>query len=247
MYKVFLADDERWITIGLKKMIEKTGLPFQVVGEAYDGVTTLEAVEEKKPEVLFTDIRMPGLDGLALLEKLNERMPDMKVIIISGYSEFSYAKKAIRMHAFDYLLKPIEQEQLDELLDRLDVLFRREETQESQEENLCEPSVVSPNIVKKIVKEIKENYAQDISLTELAGKYGFSTGYVSALVKEELGLSFSEYVTGKRIQKAKDLLTNPELSIEQIAELSGYHDYFYFTKVFKRRVGISPNKYRKNL
>lgn len=247
MYKVFLADDERWITIGLKKMIEKTGLPFQVVGEAYDGVTTLEAVEEKKPEVLFTDIRMPGLDGLALLEKLNERMPDMKVVIISGYAEFSYAKKAIQMHAFDYLLKPIEQEQLDELLGRLDVLFRREGAQGLQEENMCEMSVVNPTIAKKIVKEIKENYAQDISLTELAEKYGFSTGYVSALVKEELGLSFSEYVTGKRIQKAKGLLTNPELSIEQVAELSGYHDYFYFTKVFKRCVGISPNKYRKNL
>ncbi len=244
MYKVFLADDERWVTIGLKKLIEKAGRPFCVAGEAYNGVTTLEAVEEKRPDVLFTDIRMPGMDGLELLAKLNERAPDTKVVIVSGYAEFEYARRALEMHAYGYLLKPVEQEKLNGLLDSLDALFLKERGVLLQQEP-AEPA--SPTTVKKIVKEIQEGYTENISLSELAEKYGFSTGYVSALVKEELGLSFSEYVMCKRIQKAKELLADPCLSIDTVAERSGYHDYFYFTKVFKKVVGISPSKYRKNL
>lgn len=244
MYKVFLADDERWITIGIKKLIEKSGRPFWVAGEAYNGVTTLEAVEEKRPDVLFTDIRMPGLDGLELLAKLNERVPDTKVVIISGYAEFEYARRALEMHAYGYLLKPVEQEKLNEILDSLDALFQKERGVLPEKEA---PEPASPTTVKKIVKEIQDCYTENISLSGLAEKYGFSIGYVSALVKEELGLSFSEYVTCKRIQKAKELLADPCLSIDVVAEQSGYHDYFYFTKVFKKVVGISPSKYRKDL
>ena len=94
MYRVFLADDEMWILFGLKKLIEKSGLPFQVIGEATNGVTTLEELEIKKPDVLFSDIRMPGLDGLALLEKMQEKDLKTEVVFVSGYAEFEYARRA---------------------------------------------------------------------------------------------------------------------------------------------------------
>lgn len=119
MYRVFLADDEMWILFGLKKLIEKSGLPFQVIGEATNGVTTLEELETKKPDVLFSDIRMPGLDGLALLEKMQEKGLKTEVVFVSGYAEFEYARRALQMDAFDYLLKPVEQEALDDILARL--------------------------------------------------------------------------------------------------------------------------------
>lgn len=119
MYRVFLADDEMWILFGLKKLIEKSGLPFQVIGEATNGVTTLEELEIKKPDVLFSDIRMPGLDGLALLEKMQEKDLKTEVVFVSGYAEFEYARRALQMDAFDYLLKPVEQEALDDILRRL--------------------------------------------------------------------------------------------------------------------------------
>lgn len=98
-----------------------------------------------------------------------------------------------------------------------------------------------------MVNEIKEHYTENITLAALAEKYGFSTGYISSLLKEELGLPFSEYITAKRVQKAKELLADSRLSIDMVAEQAGYNDYFYFTKVFKKTVGISPSKYRKNL
>lgn len=245
MYEVFLADDEIWVQIGLKKLIEKSEQPFRVIGEASNGVTTLEAVEEKKPDVLFTDIRMPGLGGIELLKKIREKNLDIKVVIISGYAEFEYAQKAVQMSAFDYLLKPVQQEKLDDVLRRLQNVFRKErgELEEIQEE--LEP--VNPTVIKKIIGEIQEHYTENITLSDIAEQYGFSVGYVSALLKAELGLSFSEYLTQKRIQKSKELLADYSLSIDTVAEKSGYNDYFYFTKVFKKNVGISPSKYRKNL
>ena len=234
MYSVYIADDEMWVIVGLKKRIEKTGLPFQVIGEANNGVMALEEIEKKKPDILFTDIRMPGYSGLELLELLRKKELQTKVILISGYAEF-----AIRNGAYDYLLKPIDQEKLQIVLER--ILGDGAGILENEQE------LVAPSTIRKIMDEIKEHYTENITLTGLAEKYAISVSYLSELLKEHLQLSFSEYISSKRIQKAKELLADESLSIEQIAEQTGYNDYFYFTKVFKKNTGISPSKYRKNL
>ena len=236
MYSVYIADDEMWVIVGLKKRIEKTGLPFQVIGEANNGVMALEEIEKKKPDILFTDIRMPGYSGLELLRK---KELQTKVILISGYAEFEYAQSAIRNGAYDYLLKPIDQEKLQIVLER--ILGDGAGILENEQE------LVAPSTIRKIMDEIKEHYTENITLTGLAEKYAISVSYLSELLKEHLQLSFSEYISSKRIQKAKELLADESLSIEQIAEQTGYNDYFYFTKVFKKNTGISPSKYRKNL
>lgn len=240
MGRVYIVDDEMWIIIGLKKLIEKSGLPFQVIGEANNGVSALEEIEEKRPDVLFTDIRMPGYNGLELMEKLNETGLDMKVIFISGYADFEYAQSAVRLGAFDYLVKPIDQEQLNHVLER--ILASDGKIQDDRQDEEAPPSTI-----KMILSEMRQNYTADITLTDLAQKYQISPGYLSRLIKEELQLSFSEYIASKRIQKAKELLAEENLSIEEIAERVGYNDYYYFTKVFTKIAGISPSKYRKKL
>lgn len=239
--RVYIADDEVWIIIGLKKLIEKSGLPFQIIGEANNGVAALEEIEEKKPDILFTDIRMPGYNGLELMERLNEKGLSMKVVFISGYADFEYAQSAIRLGAFDYLLKPVDQDKLQEVLERL---LAGEEGRRDED---SEEAEVNPSTIKMIVGEMKQHYTENITLTDLSRKYGISPGHLSGLIKEELQLSFSEYIASKRLQKAKELLADESLSIEEIAERVGYSDYFYFTKVFKKNCGISPSKYRKNL
>ena len=239
MYSVYIADDEMWVIVGLKKRIEKTGLPFQVVGEANNGVMALEEIEKKKPDILFTDIRMPGYNGLELLELLRKKELDTKVVLISGYAEFEYAQSAIRNGAYDYLLKPIDQDKLQTVLERI--------LGDGSTESGNVQELVAPSTIRKIMDEIKEHYTENITLTGLAEKYSISVSYLSELLKEHLQLSFSEYISSKRNQKAKELLADDSLSIEQIAEQTGYNDYFYFTKVFKKNTGISPSKYRKNL
>ncbi len=117
MYKIYLANDEIWETIGLKKLIEKSGLPIQVVGEAENGIVALEQIEKKTPDILISGIRMPGLNGLELSQKLREKDMDIQIILLSGYAEFEYARTAMRWGVKEYLLKPVEQEVLNQVLE----------------------------------------------------------------------------------------------------------------------------------
>lgn len=218
-------------------------MPFQVIGEASNGVTALEDVTRLRPDVLLTDIRMPGMSGLELLNQVTENLPT-RVVLISGYAEFEYALTAIREGAFDYLLKPVQQKDLNRVLKNL--CHELLPTEESSPDSEAEASV-NPTLLDSIFLEMQNRYTENISLTELSQKYGVSSGHLSALIKKELGLSFSEYITSRRIQKAQELLKNESLSVEEVANAAGYHDYFYFTKVFKKTLGISPSKYRKQL
>ncbi|MEY8392417.1 response regulator [Lachnospiraceae bacterium] len=243
---IFIVDDEAWITIGLKKLIEKSALPFEVIGEAKDGITALEEIRLLNPDIVFTDIRMPGMTGLELLGQITDD-PSLtaKVVIISGYADFEYARTAMRKGSCDYLLKPIKQEDLNNILNKLYDAHTPSETENkgplSKEDLFSQPSLQS------ILEEMKLDYNKDISLTKLAKKYGISPGYLSMQIKQELGISFSEFITTKRMQKAKELLQNETFSVSEVATAVGYHDYFYFTKAFKKMLGISPSKYRKDL
>ena len=170
-----------------------------MIGETNDGVTTLEEVEKKKPDVLFSDIRMPGYTGLELLEHIQEKKLDVKVVFVSGYAEFTYAQKALSLGAVDYLLKPIKPDMMTTVLKKLEVKLAgkvQEEVIEQKEEKVP--------VIEQIITEIQEHYTENITLTELAKKYGISVGYLSSLIKENVGLSYADYVTARRIQNAKD-------------------------------------------
>lgn len=130
MYKVLIVDDEPWVAYGLAHLIDWNANGFEVIGEAHDGVTALQLIIEHVPDVVVSDIRMPGLDGIQLLEKLKQQQLDVEVILVSGYSEFQYAQQALRLGAFDYLLKQVEAEQLLESLQRISERLRtKRETQ----------------------------------------------------------------------------------------------------------------------
>ncbi|MBQ6384995.1 MAG: response regulator [Lachnospiraceae bacterium] len=241
MLTVYIADDEVWITLGLKKLLEKSGYEVWVVGTANNGLTAKEEIGTFRPDVVFTDIRMPGLTGLELLREIPQVSPDTKVVMISGYAEFSYAQEAVQHHAYDYLLKPIKAEELDRVLKNLQADKGDEDAPE--EENVPVPD----RMIDQVIGEIRNHYTEDIQLTTLASKYAVSTGRLSTMIKEQLQMNFSDYVAQLRIQRAKELLRDDSMSIQEIAEIVGYNDYFYFTKVFKKVQGISPSKYRKSL
>lgn len=246
MYKIFLADDEIWETIGLKKLIEKSGLPVQVVGEAENGIVALEQIEKKRPDILISDIRMPGLNGLELSQKMKEKNLDVPIILLSGYAEFEYARTALRWGVKEYLLKPVEQEVLNETLGKM--IEGREAMVKLQEEQVLEQETTENGVMmKRILREIQQSYTEDITLNNLAEKYSISESRLSTRLKENLGMSFSKYLASQRIQLAKELLTDDRLSVEQIAQMVGYRDYFYFIRVFKKVTGVTPSVYRRNL
>ena len=237
MLNVYIADDEVWIILGLKKLLDKLNI---VIGTANNGLTAKEEIGHFKPDVVFADIRMPGLSGLELLQAIPEVSPESKVVIISGYAEFSYAQEAVQHHAYDYLLKPIKPEELSRVM----TAIINERDGVTDEERM---PVVSDRMIDNVLSEIREHYMEDISLTSLSAKYNISMGHLSKLIKEQLSVNFSDYIASLRIQRAKELLRDDSLSIQEISEIVGYNDYFYFTKVFKKVEGISPSKYRKSI
>jgi two-component system response regulator YesN len=483
MYSVLIVDDEPWVVYGIKMLVEWEELGFTVIGEAYNGLDALKIIIDKKPDVVITDIRMSGLDGIELLEQISKMQIDTKVVLISGYAEFEYAQKAVKLGAFDYLLKQIEKENLVDVLNRIrntldgksqlsvkwnmfiedlfelvrpdgkkpvgnflekkelkfnlpnyrfiscyyqsdDILDVKEELleckgakifrlrtgknmisllvnhdqkiddnlirtiikefspdaeyigisrtgfafspvselyqeseialystwflqgrkfieygaatnedilrrmllnielaiREQKLENvgilldeLCreckdheilidrismlynhivvlfqkyffeqydmgkmeymdyyqiasyfksidqlfdmiksffegksgEEIKVSNEQVKKIIDYIDDNFTEDISLNFLSKKFCISTGYLSILIKKEIGRTYTDYIINKRLEMAKKLLKDDSMSVEEIVYRVGYKDYFHFNKLFKKYIGITPSKYRK--
>lgn len=113
MIRAILADDEGIILKGLKKLIDWKKLGVKIVGEVSDGQEALAMIREKHPQLVVSDIAMPGLSGLEMLREISRQGLDTKVIFVSGYQEFSYAQDAVRYGAVDYLLKPVEQKELE--------------------------------------------------------------------------------------------------------------------------------------
>ncbi|CAN7625439.1 response regulator [Paenibacillus sp. LjRoot153] len=127
MRRVMIVDDEKWIRRGLIQSISWNEWGLELVGEASDGAEGYEMALIKKPDLLFLDMRMPGLDGKQLLAMLSQEVPDLLTIVISGYSDFEYTKEAIRHKAFDYLLKPVKKDELAAVVEKaLLELDRRE-------------------------------------------------------------------------------------------------------------------------
>ncbi|QYR22768.1 response regulator [Paenibacillus sp. sptzw28] len=482
MYRVLIVDDEPLVTCGIAKLIDWKSKGFTIIGEAYDGLSALQTIREQKPDVVISDIRMPGLDGIELLERLHDEEIEAEVILVSGYAEFAYAQQALKLGAFDYLLKQIDKTQLSKTIERVkekldkkkqeskefDLLlndlfdlfepdnkikiqnfllnkgydfsyphyrfvsclypsetaselhddapygnemnvirFRtgqnklsylinydelnkpigflnfisdhsndclnlgisdigvfstpiaklyqesdislfsafsqpesriiaykesempaeltksiwsielaiKEQKQELIHRRLDELSEecvsqrlyihhvsnvynqivsliykyysdsytaseveyynyyqivrqyrsieqmfdsvkamfgsaqadipVSNEEAKRIIEDIDAHFTEEISLNQLAKKYKVSLGYISKLIKKETGKTYSDYIVNRRLSLAKELLSDPFLSIHEIVQRVGYKDYFHFNKLFKKHSGITPSKYRK--
>ena len=111
-YKVLAADDEYWSRENLRSLISWEDYSIEFLDPACDGEEVLERIEEEKPDIILTDVRMPFMDGLTLMERLRSKMPECGFIVLSGHNEFEYARQAIRQGAFAYLLKPIDRQEL---------------------------------------------------------------------------------------------------------------------------------------
>lgn len=118
MYRVVLADDEKWSLYGLSRMVDWAEYQCEISGMAYDGPSALEMCREKKPDLFISDIRMPGMDGLELARCMALEMPGTTVVLITGYSDLKYAQQALRLGVFDFLLKQITPEDLEHMLVR---------------------------------------------------------------------------------------------------------------------------------
>ena len=245
MRKVVIIDDEPMIVEGLSKGIEWSKWNCSVVGTANDGVEGLALVRSARPDIMFTDISMPNMDGLGMIAALKSEFPDLQISILTGYREFDYAKRAIELGVTRFLLKPSKFAELEEAIT---VMTERLPKEEETSEGSNEQSDAAGNfIVNNALEYMREHYADKLTLVDLAEKVYVSQWHLSKLLNRVTGKNFSELLNEIRLEKAKELLRDQSLRISDIAEQLGYTDLAHFSRVFKKIVGVSAGEYRNNM
>ena len=246
MYKVILVDDEKRIVEGLSKIVDWPHYSCEVVATAGDAAEGSRLIRELKPDILFTDIRMPGKSGLAMIAGLRSEFPSLQIAVLTGYRDFSYAQEAIRLGVCRFLLKPSKMAEINEALEemtrRLDA-GRSAGTSPSPAEEVAAGNF----LVKQAVKFMEQHYAEKLTLQDVAGHCYVSHWHLSKLLNGQIGKSFYDILNEIRIEKAKTLLADRSLKIAEIGERVGYSDPAHFAKSFRKLTGVSANEYRNSL
>lgn len=247
--KVIIVEDEKIIRKKLEILPSYSKYSMEVVASGKNGLEGLALIKEFEPEVVITDIIMPLMDGLKMIEESMEY--DYSAIIISGYDDFSYAKKAIRYGVTDYLLKPIDIEELNEALVNAKMIYEMKRGFLSgnkfdilKEDNKAD---LQDETCLEMIKYIEENYRDKISITDLEGSLHYSESMLNKKFKESSSMTFNDYLNRYRITRAMEFLRDEDLAISDIAFRCGFSNQKYFSKVFKKYLGLSPSDYRKSL
>ena len=170
MLRVVLADDENKVILLMQKLIDWNTLGYEIVGTANDGLRALELVREKQPDLLITDVRMPGCDGIELIQRAKALQPKLHFIVISGYRKFEYAQNALKYGVEDYLLKPLKQEELTGILLRLKDKLGQEAVVELQ---LRKSGERRQELLLEALKSAAERGEPFLNGRQAAAEYGF--------------------------------------------------------------------------
>lgn len=238
--QILIVDDEPYMVDYLRKLVDWNAYGFEHVYTAGGGSMTRDMLDKYQPELLITDIRMPKISGLDLCRHIFEKKYPTKVMILSGYGEFEYAKQAIQYGVSEYLLKPILKDEFEEILEKM--LERHFATQKERQEK-----EKTGDVIFEVENYIKENIESDLSLELLASVVHLNPSYLSRYFKESTGENLSNYVTRCKMEKAAWLLDNTEQKINEIMLQLGYQKSQHFAKIFREQYGVSPKEYKKGI
>ena len=231
---LLIADDENLELKVLEKTVKKHFVDELEIFASSNGRKASQICDEVKPDIALLDIEMPGMNGIELAKYIKEKYANCIIIFITAYDRFDYAIEAMHIKAFDYLLKPWKEERLCELINTAIENVRGMQKTDG---------IVHSQ--KDIIKDyIDRNYKKDISAKDVAGILGYSDVYFSKVFKQLFDDNFINYLTKIRIDRAKVLLKDISFNIKEVGKSVGYADSNYFTKVFKRSIGMSPSEYR---
>lgn len=248
MTRILIADDEPIERTIIERMINRNFPENVEIVKAINGREAVKLYGEKQCQIALLDIEMPGVNGLDAADAIRKIDKDAVIIFITAFDEFDYAKRAIHVHALEYLLKPVSEEELVANLEEAIWLTQKTEKkkpvlkadlQQNHHENI-KMNAVAENIREYIAKHYKE----DISLQDVAGSMNYSDAYFCKIFKQCFDKSFLVYLTEYRVEKAKALLADMSINIKDVSAEVGYRDSNYFARVFKRREGITPTEYR---
>ncbi len=249
MYTVLLVDDEPAIIKMVKRAIINRTVNFEVIGEAYSVKKAKTIYNELKPDVILTDIKMPEEEGTSLIHYITQTPNNTSVCVaISGYSDFNYVHDSFVYDAFDYLLKPVEPNKIEELFNKIKITLDARESLKPKFKPKADMEVTKTSgekLVEEIEIYIKDNLSSDTSIAFICRYFSISQPYLSKIFKKYKDSTYNEFVINLKINEAKHLLQyRYDYLIGDIAISIGFSDQFYFSKVFKNIVGCTPSEYR---
>ncbi len=244
MYKLIIVDDEEKTRDFLVHLFPWGNLGFTIAASFADGKKAYDYIIGNPVDAVFTDIEMPGCNGLELAEKIKKAELDIPVVILSAHSNFQYARKAIDCGVCAYVLKPVEYGELmscfTQVKERLD---RRRGVAGALPDAM--KSGYYDQIIQKVDRYLSEHYAT-ATLTSTAEFCQFSPTYLSRLFKEKADINFSDYLNEKKMQVAGKLLRDSANKIYEVACKVGYDNPKNFTRAFRLYYGISPREFRES-
>jgi YesN/AraC family two-component response regulator len=246
---LIVVDDHRFIRESIIRSIDWASLGIDILGEAQNGSDALDVVTRLKPDIVITDIKMPGADGLELAGKIGKISSRSKVIIITGFQEFEYALRALKLGVVDLVLKPIKNEELIKAVRKAIEAIERERSAPAATDSAdtCPSRPSYGLLVDSMLAYIDLHYAENLTLDRIAEEFRLNASYTSRLIAKASGTSFVQHVNRRRIEAAERLLADPSLRIKEIVNACGFSDYTYFLKVFRDLAGCTPQQYRARL
>ena len=244
MIRLLIADDERLEREALAEMVTRRFVEHEIVlEEAENGRKAADTAILWGADLILMDIEMPGMNGLDAARAVLAQRPGCRVIFVTAYSLFQYAHEAVHLGACDYLLKPVDPDELEALAP-----IQQEQEPEApaapQEEGGDESSQ-NALVMAHVRRYLEDNYMFDISLDSVGEILHISPAYLSAQFKKYQKMNFLDCLTELRINAAKELLNDPFRSSAEVASMVGYEDASYFARAFKKRTGVTPTQYRR--
>lgn len=244
MLKVVVIDDNPLILQSIVTTIDWNKLGCVIAGSADNGEDAFQIISERRADIIISDIKMLGMDGLELAEAINSMGVHAKIILITGFHEFELAQRALRLGIFDLLAKPVSNSEICRAVKNAAEALLRERQENPRLMPSRAPEDASP-LVRRAVAYLEQRFREDITLEDVSAKLMVNPSYLSRAIKKETGRGFVEILTEIRLGIAKQLLEQPDARVYTIAEQVGYKEYPYFYQVFKKHCGVSPKEYRK--
>ncbi|MBR4529229.1 MAG: response regulator [Lachnospiraceae bacterium] len=242
-YRVMIIDDEESARKLLRGGIRWESLHMEVVGEAASGIEAINVIDDYRPDIVFVDISMPFMNGIEFTETVTERYPYLIIIIMTAIDQFEYARKCVSLPVFEYMLKPMVRAEITKVLERAaEKLSGERDNWEEQREDETPPA--DENNPTELIRRYVEQHFTDptLNLAYVSQHFGFSASYLSRKFKQDTGKNFVEYLTGLRMEKAKELAASHEKMFAAASEV-GIPDPNYFSRCFKKYTGVSYSEF----
>lgn len=237
MWKVFLIDDEEIILNQIEQTIPWMDNGFEVIGKDTNPDKAISRVLELKPDVIISDLKMPQLDGHTFMRTVREAGLDTEFVMLSAYGTFEDARTFFQQEGFDYLLKPLQIQEVQLVLEKL----AKKLTQKKPFEDVAELGI-NPAF-SELIEYVSNHFTEKFTLDQLARQFGLSAGYICNLFAKNYNTTLTCFITKVRMEHAVELMKDRNCSLKAVAVECGYKDYFYFNKVFKGYYGVAPSRY----